>query len=122
MVYACSAIGRKNSALSAFPCEWSDITRLYSRVARSSGDIWEISGGGTGDEGRGPSPTPPASPFPLPAEPPSRSASNITSAPTAAPATPHGKPARHPAAGAPLTWAQHRSQNFAVDAGAAPHA
>src|SRR5438094_55534 len=47
-------MGRKKSALSACPCEWSDITRLYSRVARCSGDIWEISGGETGDEGGGP--------------------------------------------------------------------
>src|ERR1051325_1006745 len=45
IAYACRAIGRKNSALSACPREWSDITRLYSRVARSSGGIWEMSGG-----------------------------------------------------------------------------
>src|SRR5437763_16576263 len=113
-------MGRKKSALSACPCEWSDITRLYSRVARSSGDIWEISGGETGDEGRGPSPTPPASPVPRPVAPPSRSPSTVTRAPSAAPATPQGRPARQPAAAAPLTWAPHLGQYLPVGASAVP--
>src|ERR1051325_46048 len=66
IAYACRAIGRKNSALSACPREWSDITRLYSRVARSSGDIWEMSGGGGG----GRRAVPPPHPSPLPPPPP----------------------------------------------------
>src|SRR5947208_12709152 len=102
-------MGRKKSALSACPCEWSDITRLYSRVARSSGDIWELSGGEMRDAGGGPSSaaTPPASRIPLPDEPPSRIATTVNSPPSAAPATPQGRPARQPAAAAPLTWAPH---------------
>src|SRR5438445_10570688 len=109
-------MGRKNSALSAGPCEWSDITRLYSRVARSSGDIWEMSGGEIRDAGGGPSSaaTLPASRIPLPDEPPSRIATTVNSPAIAAPATPQARRARQPAAAAPLAWAPPLCQYLAV--------
>ena len=49
------------------------------------------------EAGAGPSPTPPDSRIPPPDELPSRSATTVSSAPTAAPATAHGKPACQPA-------------------------
>jgi len=49
------------------------------------------------EAGGGPSPTPPDSRIPPPDELPSRSATTVSSAPTAAPATAHGKPACQPA-------------------------
>src|SRR3989442_11743622 len=104
-------MGRKKFTLSCWP-DWARImTRLNSRLARSSGDIWLMSGGeGEPPDGGG-------------ASPPARITSTVSRAPSAAPAIPHGRPARQPAAGWPaLRFAPHLWQNLAVGGTAVPHA
>src|SRR5438094_629389 len=75
------------------------MTRLYRRVARSSGDIWEMSGAGSCELGAVP-PPPGAASETAPGSllQPKRSTSTVTSAPSAAPTPAHGRPPRQPAA------------------------
>src|SRR5438093_13776734 len=98
------------------------MARLGCRVARSPGGTCEISGGERRETGGDPSPPLPASRIPLPEEPLTRKASTVSSAPSAAPATPHGSPARHPDAWATPAGAPHLWQNRAAGESAAPHA
>ena len=104
-------MGRKKFTLSCLPDCARIMTRLNSRLARSSGDIWLMSGGETeSPDGGG-------------ASPPARITSTVSRAPTAAPAIPHGRPARQPAAAWPtLRFAPHLWQNLAVGGTAVPHA
>src|SRR5260221_14517375 len=114
-------MGRKNCTLSVLPASANIMTRLNKRFARSSGDIWLMSGGRTpplllanGTTG-----------WPLAAGvPPERIATTATSAPSAAPASAHGRPARHPVAVAPpvATAAPHLWQKRAGEARGAPQA
>jgi len=93
---------------------------LNKRFARSSGDIWLMSGGRA----------PPllangATGWSLAAGAGlERIATTATKAPSAAPASAHGRPARHPVAVAPAvaTAAPHLWQKRAVEESGAPQA
>src|SRR5688572_7363496 len=109
-------MGRKNRTLSPLPASARIMTRLNKRLARSSGDICEMSGAGSrepGVAGAGPAP---GSRLLAP-----RIATTVIRAPRAAPARAQGKPAFHPPAWAPATAAPHLWQNLAVAESCAPH-
>src|SRR5207244_10888865 len=106
--------------LSFLPASARIMTRLKRRLARSSGDIWEISGAGSREPGADGATTAPCSLLPAPAP---RIATIAMSAPSAAPASPHGKPARHhPVAPVTATAAPHLWQKRAVEESCAPQA
>src|SRR6266516_4765672 len=110
-------MGRKKSTLSCLPDCARIMTRLNRRLARSSGDIWLMSGGESDPPAEG------GGSLAAPRPPPERITSTVSRAPTAAPAIPHGRPARQPAAGRPtLRFAPHLWQNLAVEGTAVPHA
>src|SRR5712671_2777383 len=115
--YAPSAIGRKNWTLSVLPASARIITRLNRRLALSSGDICEMSGGrvpplvATGAAGSS-----------VRVGALERMATTVTNAPRAAPASAHGRPARQPVAFAVATGAPHLWQKRAVEESGAPHA
>src|SRR2546425_13352204 len=111
-------MGRKKRTLSFLPASARIMTRLKRRFARSSGDIWEISGARSTELDADCSVLPAPGRFPV-----ARNATTVTSAPSAAPAIAHGKPARHPLAPpAVATAAPHLWQKRAPWESLAPQA